>query len=70
MRKSLKMLALDEELVDSAEEAIDEVSKAAGVSRSGNVRGDEDVDEADEVSLIKKKKFDFYKQNNTKVFQI
>jgi len=45
------MLALDEELVEPADEAIDDVSKAAGVNRSGRVRGEEDVDEADEVSV-------------------
>lgn len=45
------MLALDEELVEPADEAIDDVSKAAGVNRSGRVRGEEDVDEADEVSF-------------------
>jgi hypothetical protein len=52
LRKSLKILALEDEVVDCVdEEAIEEVSKAAGVSSNGNVRGDDEVDEADEVSV-------------------
>lgn len=45
------MLALELELVEPVLDEIDEVSKAAGVRRSGNVRGeDEDELAVEEVS--------------------
>lgn len=53
------MLALDEELVETVEDEIDEVSKAAGVSSNGNVLGDDEVDEdADEEVSVDESEVD------------
>lgn len=45
------MFAFDEELVEPVDDEMDDVSKAAGVSSNGNVRGEDEVEDADDVSV-------------------